>query len=401
MKLIAAILISCLSFVGMLSAQDLNITGAGARAEGFGGAFIGVADDATAIVWNPAGLNQLERAEASIVSRIIMEKEETNYLYSPEFNSSASQSHVVFNFGSVALPIHMGGTKLVIALAYQRQLDFYRNQKTTTTNLEGKGGVDTFTPGFSINLGPVISVGASANFWMGKYDETSTYTGLVNQQPLSPQTQNFTYKGFNIVAGGLVDLEGLPAPVPLKFGVCLRTPFNMTADGTINNVPNISFGPTNYSVSQTIHMPFMLGFGASARLFENLTLAADYETRSYGDKEIQQDISGQASQTFTISKNNLNQYRFGAEYLIVGQKVVIPIRIGYQSLPTVNQNFNSASNPTDQVIGKAVSIGSGLIFTSFAIDAAYTSSDYTINYEAYGSQKFTTGTVSASLIVYM
>lgn len=37
--------------------------GAGARAAGMGGAFTGVADDATAGYWNPAGLTQVERIE--------------------------------------------------------------------------------------------------------------------------------------------------------------------------------------------------------------------------------------------------------------------------------------------------------------------------------------------------
>ena len=56
-----------------LNAQNVNfnLTGAGARAAGMGGAFIGVADDATAIVWNPAGLTQLHHPEASVVTRFI------------------------------------------------------------------------------------------------------------------------------------------------------------------------------------------------------------------------------------------------------------------------------------------------------------------------------------------
>ena len=73
------IAIALLVNVCMLSAQDFNLTGAGARAEGFGGAFIGLADDATAVVWNPAGLAQLERAEASIVTRYISEGAEYKY----------------------------------------------------------------------------------------------------------------------------------------------------------------------------------------------------------------------------------------------------------------------------------------------------------------------------------
>ena len=44
MKQTAAYLFLVLASVCILSAQDFNLTGAGARAEGIGGAFIGVAD---------------------------------------------------------------------------------------------------------------------------------------------------------------------------------------------------------------------------------------------------------------------------------------------------------------------------------------------------------------------
>lgn len=44
-----------------------NPVGSGARALGMGQAFIGIADDATAASWNPAGLIQLERPEISVV----------------------------------------------------------------------------------------------------------------------------------------------------------------------------------------------------------------------------------------------------------------------------------------------------------------------------------------------
>ena len=44
-----------------------NVVGSGARALGMGGAFIAIADDATAASWNPGGLTQLERPEMSLV----------------------------------------------------------------------------------------------------------------------------------------------------------------------------------------------------------------------------------------------------------------------------------------------------------------------------------------------
>ncbi|MBN1948776.1 MAG: hypothetical protein JW784_03460, partial [Candidatus Cloacimonetes bacterium] len=97
----------CLVLSGALVAQNVNfnLTGAGARAAGMGGAFIGVADDATAIVWNPAGLTLLERPEASVVTRFIAD---TYTLEWGDEKDEETQSHFVLNFLSGAVPLKFG-----------------------------------------------------------------------------------------------------------------------------------------------------------------------------------------------------------------------------------------------------------------------------------------------------
>ena len=45
-----------------LFANGLNLNGLGARAASMGGAFVGLADDFTAVFWNPAGLALMKRA---------------------------------------------------------------------------------------------------------------------------------------------------------------------------------------------------------------------------------------------------------------------------------------------------------------------------------------------------
>ena len=105
-----------------LFAQDVNwnLTGAGSRAMGMGGAFIGLADDATAISWNPGGLTQLYKPEVSLVSRFVGES------YDDEFyEEKYTQNHFALNFGSAAYPFMDG--KFVVAAAYQQQLDMYNN----------------------------------------------------------------------------------------------------------------------------------------------------------------------------------------------------------------------------------------------------------------------------------
>ena len=77
-----------LQSVGIASSP--NPVGSGARALGMGGAFIGVADDATAASWNPGGLIQLETPEISIVGAYNKRTEDTTYAAFPEASGPQS-----------------------------------------------------------------------------------------------------------------------------------------------------------------------------------------------------------------------------------------------------------------------------------------------------------------------
>jgi long-subunit fatty acid transport protein len=374
---------------------DWNITGAGARAEGFGGAFIGVADDATSIVWNPAGLATLERPEASLVTRYISETTNNNVNLDPSLNTSDSQSHFAFNFGSVAYPLKSGGNNIVLAIAYQRQLDFYAKVQDRFNNYDQSGGANTITPGVGIRVSPLISLGVAANFWGGKYD-ISSYDVTTSQKDFS---ESGTFSGTNFTLGALFDFSSLASKLPLKLGVSLKTAFNLKADLSDNDIStgNMSSGTT------TAEMPSMIGLGAAYQLTENLTVAADYETRGYGSKSyssVSSDGTNLGTGPMSASKEDLNQLRLGAEYLIVSQVGVFPIRVGYRTVPTVMANYDVAQNPSSQVHGTGFSIGSGYIADRFAIDVTYNHVGYTQSLWTYGNTDYSIGTFSTSLIVY-
>ena len=65
-----------------------NPVGSGARALGMGGAFIAVADDATAATWNPGGLIQLETPEISGVFSGTLRTEDKSFADNPEASGS-------------------------------------------------------------------------------------------------------------------------------------------------------------------------------------------------------------------------------------------------------------------------------------------------------------------------
>lgn len=414
--------------IGILSAQDFNLTGAGARAEGFGGAFIGLADDATAVVWNPAGLSQLERAEASVVTRYIVEGAEYKYTGDPSLNEEESLGHFTLNFGSFALPVTLGGVKLVFAAAYQRQLDFYyskteRYDVTINGNTykyknrnEDRGGVNTVTPAVGIKFTPMISVGFATNIWMGDLDSKSRE----DLESLGRNINQFTldYSGVNFVFGGMLDFEAMNNGFPLKIGVTMRTPFRLDADGRYDideEIPVILNNPgtATFKLRQQIQMPFMLGLGTSYRIGDNLTVALDYEMRSYGNKKIKIEATDETSGNIgtseidiSESKSDFNEIRFGAEYLIVMDKGVIPLRAGYKSVPTGNADYFYDSSADDflpstkQVTGSAFSFGTGFITDAFAFDVTYSTASYTQKYDTIGQIDFSTGTVSSSVIIY-
>lgn len=390
------VLFAVLTIVSAGSAQeDWNITGAGARAEGLGGAFIGLADDATAISWNPSGLGQLERVEFSAVGRWIGEEYKFTNSLNPSKNNTKSQAHFTYNFASIAFPLHAGSVNIVPAVAFQKQLDSYRR----TDSYESNGGANTITPGIGIKLHPMFYIGGAVNIWMGNFDnadqETATVYGV---------KRDGAYSGMNFSAGLLVDFEGMKKPIPIKIGATVKTPFELKVDANYQYLEGSAVHQKGVFVN-TVQFPLMFGIGASGRLGENLTITFDFESRLYGDKKIYRTTDGKPADTLDLSdsKTNLNQIRVGAEYLVVTTAGVIPLRAGFRTIPTLRANVDVKGEYTDQVGGNGFTAGTGFISKSFALDVTYSRSTWEQTGTLTGgtaSNTYTSQVVSASLIVY-
>ena len=403
------LLLLCVGMVAVVSLgvaqEDWNITGAGARAEGLGGAFIGLADDATAISWNPSGLGQLERTELSLVGRWIQEEYKFEDPLFPKNNYTRTQSHLTYNFASIAFPLHAGKINIVPAVAFQKQLDNFALEDDSTSSYESSGGANTLTPGIGIKLHPMFYVGGAVNIWLGNFDNST----VTNKATKAGYSNNGTYNGLNFTAGILVDFEGMKKPIPIKLGATVKTPFELKVDGNYERKPT---GTTTQKgeFANTVEMPLMYGFGASGRIGENLTIAVDFESRLYGDKKIFREADGSTSTTkvrdtlqLSDSKSDLNQVRVGAEYLVVTTAGVIPIRAGFRTVPTLSANVDEKGNYSDMVTGNAFTLGTGFIGQSLALDLTYTRGQGEQSFAQTGGtakRTLTVQTVSASLIVY-
>lgn len=98
---------------------------------------------------------------------------------------------------------------------------------------------------------------------------------------------------------------------------------------------------------------------------------------------------------------NLNQLRFGAEYLFteIWDFAVIPLRIGGRSLPKLFTDINE-----EQVEGAAFSLGTGLITDQYLLDVSVDTSGFEIDRMLNDTDGFvykkTVSTITLSCIYY-
>jgi long-subunit fatty acid transport protein len=174
------ILFFCLLLVTGASAQvenssSLNPVGSGARATGMGGAFIGVADDATAASWNPAGLIQLERPEISAVYSFFQRKQTYESEKFPEMEGENSMHSDGLNYASIAYPFVLMNRNMIVSLNYQRLYEmnkdtFFRRfvdvgigVLTQDTNFTQDGFLYALSPALAVQVTPYFSLGATLN----------------------------------------------------------------------------------------------------------------------------------------------------------------------------------------------------------------------------------------------
>ena len=77
MKRFLLLVVICILIVGLsgdLYSNGLNLNGNGSKAIAMGGAFIGLADDYSAVFWNPAGLTQMKEANLALFGTDIIPK---------------------------------------------------------------------------------------------------------------------------------------------------------------------------------------------------------------------------------------------------------------------------------------------------------------------------------------
>jgi long-subunit fatty acid transport protein len=418
-KIVLAVIVIILSLSSQVWAQLVqtveissspNPVGSGARALGMGGAFIGVADDATAASWNPAGLIQLETPELSIVGAYNNRTEDTTYKAFPEASGPQSTTTYEVNYLSAAYPFTAFDKNMIVSLNFQHLYDFTKKvgfgytftdtvgpPLTLKNNIsfDQEGGFKSLSPAFAIQITPFLSLGLTLNLWdSGVYKNKweskylSNGTGTFVGFPFNVNTQidqKYEMKGMKLDLGDPFHWEntnynlGFLWNISPKWtlGGVFKAPFvaslqhnyqfNSTITFPTNPAAN-SYNEINRSETVRLDMPMSYGMGVAFRANDRLTFDLDVYRTEWEDYVLHDadgnelnPITGKLQIDSHISPTT--QVRIGGEYLIIGESTVIPLRAG------VFYDPEPAEGGPDNFYG--FSIGSGIAYKNIVYDVAY------------------------------
>jgi long-subunit fatty acid transport protein len=382
-------------FTRLEVASSFNPVGSGARALGMGGAFIPVADDATAASWNPAGLVQLEKAELSIVGDYLDRTEDNTFNLAPEGSHSGGVSATRLNYLSASYPFQAFERNMIVSLNYQHLYDFDRQWDFSLSfgddllstedqyHYEQDGGLYAIGLAYAVQLTPTLSLGATLNFWEDLIEDNGWQQNYrVNQRgdlagsPFSINsriTEDYQFSGFNMNLGLLWQLSE-----KLTLGAVLKTPFDADIQHSVMESSEVSFPDfpeadsslsSRDSRDETLKMPMSYGIGLAYRHNDALTIATDLYRTEWSRFTLvdangveRSPLSGRPTSEVDGFDDTL-WVRLGAEYLFIKDEFVIPLRGGlfYDPSPT--------EGGSDEYYG--FTLGSGVAHKQLIFDLAY------------------------------
>jgi long-chain fatty acid transport protein len=406
--------------------------GFGARAFGMGGAFIAIADDATAATWNPGGLGQIEHIEISgIGSYYDFERYESAIILNEGRVGTIMRQGDSFSYDFIGIsvpfrPFAESDFKVVLQYSYQKLINFNINSNTNpiqyvkfdTNELghntmetgyrfedeEFTGGLDAHSIGLGFKITKWLNVGITTKIWTNGYQGGTFHEFFGSITDLVTKT-----KQDHIFTQALPDGSRFKG-TSFNFGTLIQVTDNLSVGAVFKNSFTLNVNTPDGISKYRVDYPLSLGFGAAFRPVDNLTLAADFtytnwsKGRAYNDNfnmffpmtqtEYKEKKEG-VEEPKNWFQHDTYQWRFGAEYVFIAEDLLIPLRAG---IYFDNQYFADILDKIPSYLG--LTTGVGVVWNDFIIDVAvvYVSGDFTANVWATGPSNFSYLKGIASLI---
>jgi long-chain fatty acid transport protein len=370
------VLISVVAFVVFLSsmsfANGLNLNALGPRAVAMGGAFVGLADDYSAVFWNPAGLTNINQKYIAFYGFDVIPSM-TYKLETPipglQADAKSVTKHYLGGFVGYFQPI----TENIVAglavyspsgLGIEWDGKDLAGISSGNTNIEwmSKFFVITIAPTMSFKVNEMFMLGFALNINYGSF-EMNRWAGST-LIPVPPYTLDFGQQSLKLNGWGFGATLGLlvkPSDM-FSLGLTVRTPskIGFSGDIGIENLDKLGplFGTSISSTSEAetdLTMPLWLAGGIAFKPTEKFTLTFDVHWTQWSKiDEVKLKLADQTwglildeeDTKLAFRWKNATQIRFGAEYWISPK---FALRAGYyiDPEPAIDETRNILLPITD------------------------------------------------------
>jgi long-chain fatty acid transport protein len=377
MKKKRTIWLALLLFVGLnslASANGFNLNSLGTRALAMGGAFVGLADDFSAIFWNPAGVAQFKTkslgfyftdilpsgsyllqvpTEAGLLTVVDAKTKTKHYLSGMAAYYQPLNKSLVAGIG-VYIPSGLGsvwkGEQFIGLQDYE--LDLPPGQHSSSYLWESRIGMVTIAPVVSYKVNDMLSIGATLNINYGMFTLKRWAGGAAIPQPpyaldLGQYENSLNGWGVGATFGVLYKPNK-----KLSFGATVRTPSKLSLSGNIS-IQNIDLLSSNFKnqseASMSFTSPWWIAAGLALRPINDLTITADLQWTNWSKENVLETtfkdpfwslfMEASGGNMMPLKWKNALQVRFGAEYMIY-QNVALRAGYYYDPSPAPDKTMN-------------------------------------------------------------
>lgn len=333
-----------------------NFAGVGVRSMAMGGAFVGVADDFTAVFWNPAGLAQIQQREIYVgLNRNGFENQ------SSMDGASATANVNNTHFGSLGavFPWPVARGSFVIAAGINRVSDLdwgleisgYLDSLHIEDRFRHEGKLTTTTLAAAVDVSPSVSLGLAVNIVSGEDESSNEFISLDTEDHFFERRfvdrEEFVddyERAFTATLGAMVRSERVDPR--LRFGLAVTTgatheisydflappdtAFSIVEfdDGRVFTAPGVEFSD-RYKLS----LPLSLAIGGSYRPLPQLLLAAGLHSTEWSQTEYDGSDPAQlrTNADFERQYDDIVRWHLGAEYQLPNMGV--DLRVGAYADP--------------------------------------------------------------------
>jgi long-chain fatty acid transport protein len=339
-------------------ANGLNLNSLGTRALSMGGAFVGLADDFTAIFWNPAGLARIKTGTFGASGSDIIPSGTYNLTVPPPLGPGTiidTRTRTKHYIGGIAAYVYPISPDVVAAIGVYTPSGLGATWDGTKMGYISGGrndidwisrvGLVTIAPSIAYRISDAFSMGASLNINYGMFD-TSMYAGTADLTPMGLPFPAFdlgqyeeSETGWGL--GATVGVQFRPSSM-LSFGAVLRTASTVKFSGTakIANLPALQ-AKGESDIRREVTWPMWVAAGVAVHPVDKLTVTADVQwtqwskiqtiTTTYLDATWAPLMMASGKNVMPMYWQDALQLRFGAEYGL-GKGLVL--RAGYYIDPS-------------------------------------------------------------------